>query len=370
LLAHVGGEESLQAFDRSIALDSAFTPSYVHAIQLAFELRGTAAGRHYATEYLRAGATGAYAAATELVLRLSDRQAARSAATMRLLDTMPMAALHLAEHSIIEWADSAETGLWLALRARDRMLHEARTPDDSSLANRMALVALAFRGHLQEARLLTTRGYPMFVQFALLGAIPRDSVDIELRSWRGWKPGLRPWWALPWWADHRDTASIAGLARAADLGLRAPPVPLSPSDREIVGYVSQSARAYLALARGDTSAALRLFENLPDSACLGQCELDALVRVRLLAARGRDRDAARRLDSTPVLDGGWWAVSPTRMLWELERARVRERLGERDAARASYAFVAGAWLHGDAVLRPFIEEARAGLIRLAADRKS
>ncbi|MGH7634916.1 MAG: hypothetical protein ACRENC_14365, partial [Gemmatimonadaceae bacterium] len=284
----------------------------------------------------------------------------------------PMEALHLAGHSIIEWTDSAETGIWLARRHRDRMLDEARTPDDSSVANWIAFVALAFRGHLQESRVLMPRGYYMLAQLALLGAIPDDSADVLLRSWLSWKnpPGMRPWWALPWLADHRDTAAIAGLARAADLGLRAPPVPLTPSDREIVGYISQSARAYLTLARGDSGAALRLFENLPDSACLGQCELDALVRVRLLAARGRDQDAARRLDAVPVLDWGRWVVSPTRVLWELERGRVRERLGNREGARASYAFVADAWIHADAILRPYVDEARAGLIRLGTDRKS
>jgi hypothetical protein len=194
---------------------------------------------------------------------------------------------------------------------------------------------------------------------------------VVFRSWLNWKnpAGMRPWWTLPWWASHRDTSALAGIARAADLGLRAPPVPLSPSEREIVGYISQSARAYLALARGDSAGALRLFENLPDSACLGQCELDALVRIQLLTARGRDRDAARRLDVIPVLDWSWWAVSPTRVLWELERGRVSERLRDRDAARAGYAFVAAAWLHADPVLSPYVDEARAALVRLAGDVK-
>ena len=47
---HAGGlagkpsRTALDAFDRSIALDSAFTPSYVHAVPLGLELNGTESG--------------------------------------------------------------------------------------------------------------------------------------------------------------------------------------------------------------------------------------------------------------------------------------------------------------------------------------
>ena len=211
---------------------------------------------------------------------------------------------------------------------------------------------------------------PVFAQLALMGAVPRDTARAVFATWLNWKSAAKhghSWWALPWWAEQRDTGAIATLGRMAAVALRAPPIPISPKGREIAGYLTQSVPAYLALARGDSSAALRLLEALPDSACLGECELDALVQARLLSAQGRYRDAARRLATAPVLDPYWWRVSPTRILWELERGRVNERLGDRAAAREGYAFVAAAWIHADSTLMPYVNEARAGLARVSGE---
>src|ERR1700752_476326 len=55
-LARLQPHAALEAFDRAIALDSAFTPSYVHAIALGIDEGGTEAGRRYAEAFLTAGA--------------------------------------------------------------------------------------------------------------------------------------------------------------------------------------------------------------------------------------------------------------------------------------------------------------------------
>jgi len=141
-------------------------------------------------------------------------------------------------------------------------------------------------------------------------------------------------------------------------------------EREVLSYVTRSSEAYLSLARGDSTAALRQFEALPDTACFSYCELDALVRVQLLAARGRNRDAATRLERTPGDGDFGFGITPVRVLWELERGRVRERLGQRDAALAAYAFVAAVWAHADPELKPYVDEARAGLKRLGGEPRS
>ena len=363
--------QSLDAFDRSIALDSAFTPSYVHAIQLALELRGPAAARRYATGYLRAGAAGDYATSTELILRLLDPRAARSDGTLHLIDTMPMPGQHLAFFAVAAWPDSAETVVWFARRHRERMLREATTAKDSIFGALGVAYALAYRGHLQEAYESGGRlDHRMFAQIALFGGVSADTVAAVFRSWVGWKDVARSrlWWTLPWWAERRDTVAIASIGRWAETGLNRPPVPMPPIARDILGYVRQSSRAYFALARGDTIAALRLFEVLPDSACFWKCNLDGLVRIKLLVSQGRHRDAAQRLGATPVWDDGS-ATSPVRVLWELERGRVNERLGDRDTARAGYAFVTAAWAHADSALQPFVAEARAGLSRLSGEAK-
>jgi hypothetical protein len=285
---------------------------------------------------------------------------------------MPMQGQHLAFYAIAGWPDSTETGVWFARRHRERMLREATTATDSEIATIGLVVTLAYRGHLQEAyRSGGRQDHMLFAQIALLGGVSADTAAAEFRSWIGWKGGPKRWlwWALPWWAERHDTSAIAGMEHWAETGLQRPPVPVTPIAKEVLSYLAQSSHAYLALARGDTVAALRLFEALPDSACFGMCDLDGLVRIKLLAGRGRYREAAQRLAATPRRDNPGVALSPTRVLWELERGRVNEELGNRESARAGYAFVIAAWAHADSALQPYVTQARAGLSRLSGESK-
>jgi tetratricopeptide (TPR) repeat protein len=124
---------------------------------------------------------------------------------------------------------------------------------------------------------------------------------------------------------------------------------------------SALAQGYLALARGDTIGALRRFESVPDTACIS-CLTDRLTKARLLASQGRDREAAvllgARLNRNPAL------LEP---MFALERARVRERLGERAGAIEAYGFVIRVWRNADPVLLPLVREAREGLARLTKE---
>ena len=90
--------------------------------------------------------------------------------------------------------------------------------------------------------------------------------------------------------------------------------------------------------------------------------MDALPRGRLLAARGRLTEAAALLDVQVAI----WA-NPIDVLRALERARVRERLGNRERAVTDYAFVANSWQNADPELQPFVQEAKAALQRLVAE---
>ena len=58
---------------------------------------------------------------------------------------------------------------------------------------------------------------------------------------------------------------------------------------------------------------------------------------------------------------------PSETSWALERARVNERLGNRDKAIQNYAFVARVWARADSALQPVVAEARAALRRLGGD---
>ncbi len=138
---------------------------------------------------------------------------------------------------------------------------------------------------------------------------------------------------------------------------------------DILGYLTVTNHAYLALARGDSAEALRLFDARPDSACFGGCWIDDLIHVQLLAARGRPADAAARLERPR---GGFaGGVVPLEVLTALERGRINERLGNRERAIEGYSLVVRAWRNPDPELQPYVAEARAALARLSGEpRKS
>jgi hypothetical protein len=162
---------------------------------------------------------------------------------------------------------------------------------------------------------------------------------------------------LPWWFAQRDTIRLVRFADRVDsLVSHRPERPLSNVVRD---YAADAARAYVALARGDTAVALRAFAALPDSACrLGgvNCGVQKLTEARLLRAVGRHRQALELLDR-------WAGLEP---LAVLERGRLAERLGDRKKAASAYNFVAAVWRHADPELRGYALEARQGLRRLAA----
>jgi hypothetical protein len=89
-----------------------------------------------------------------------------------------------------------------------------------------------------------------------------------------------------------------------------------------------------------------------------------LTKAELLAARGMDREAAQLLDQAPCCAG---RNSALRVMLELERARLAERLGEGPRAIEGYRYVMGMWRHADPELQPFVAEAREALGRLTAE---
>jgi len=116
------------------------------------------------------------------------------------------------------------------------------------------------------------------------------------------------------------------------------------------------------LAKGDSVSALRVLAGTKDT--LSECWSDNRVTiVRLLTAAGSYREAAHRLErrwpGTTSCSNGVDDV-----LWTMERARVLDRLGQRDEAAANYAFVTAAWRTADPELQPYVREASEALRRL------
>ncbi len=359
-LARLPARASLEAFDRAIELDSAFTPSYVHSIALGLDYGGTEAGRRYAAAFLAAGAMGTYAQSTELVVRLMD-PATRPQAIAYIADSADAHLLQTVWLAVGRWVDSAET---LIALLRARVDADEKAGKRSNAGAYMLPNALAARGHIKEASPRTP--FPaVHAQFALVGAIPADSATRMARSWIA-RPGDGLPFAGPLLAAARDTAGIADALRKTEAVRRNPPPNLPPIAKDFFGYAIASERAYLALARGDTTEALRLFDARPDTAAFGGNAIDDIVHAQLLAARGRLTDAAALLERPMV--GFNPGVSPVEILRALERGRVNERLGNRERAIEGYARVVQAWHNPDPELQPFVAEARAALQRLTAEK--
>jgi serine/threonine-protein kinase len=358
-LAGLPARASLDAFDRAIELDSAFTPSYVHAIPLGLDYRGTEAGRRYATAFLAAGAMGSYAQSTDLVLRLMD-PATRAPAIRYLADSASSHVVQTVWLAIGRWLDSAET---VVAMVRARVDAEQKAGKKSNVSVFMLPSALAARGHVKEAATRTT--FPgLLAQYALVGAMPPDSAARMARRWID-STGDGLLFAGPLLAAVHDTAGIAAALRKIEAVQRRPPPNLPPIAKDFLNYAIASQRAYLALARGDSAAALRLFDARPDTASYGAGVLDDLVHAQLLALRGRASDAATLLARPPV--GFNPGMSPLEILRALESGRVYEQLGNRDRAIEGYSFVVRAWRNPDPELQPFVNEAHEALRRLSGE---
>ncbi len=351
--------QALEAFDRAIALDSTFGPTYIHQVDLALNLDGPAAAQRYIGAYLALDPKDINARGIRFVERLLDPAIARARELEGLLDTIPPAVLtHALVGGLMRWPDSTE----LAVRViRSRV---AQPPDPAFLGGTpptvLLAVVLGYRGHLREAQSVGGGTVSaVFLSLALLGAIPADSADRVFAEWaRTRNQGVQA--APPWWATRGDTASLKRMVGIADSLGRRPPAPFL---RDIMRYQAAAARAYLALARRDTTEALERFLALPDSLC-PWCFQELFTRVDLLVAGRREREAASFLDHelAPAALG-----DPRYGAWILQRGRVHERLGRRETAIEAYRFVADVWRHADPELVPYVTEATAGLRRLAGE---
>jgi hypothetical protein len=233
--------------------------------------------------------------------------------------------------------------------------------------------ALTYRGHLREARVVVGDGFGhLFIELAQLGAIPPDSADAVITRWfrSSDDPALRfsgedgdrcrrTLGAVQWWASRGDTARLQELVRRG--------VAAAAAGSNVYAQLNAQGdialgRVGLALARRDTPEALRRVLAVPDSLCPTFVPF-RLFKAHLLAEAGHDREAAVLFDRTPSFN--WVDRSVGSALGVLQRARVAERLQDGEKAIQCYQLVLDLWRHADPELRPYLEEARAGLARLA-----
>jgi serine/threonine-protein kinase len=377
-------ELAFEAFSHGVELDPGFSPSYEHLLPLALQLRHP----DLALAYSRAGAAlhpsgerSLLGVAALLIDPRSNRLAIRDT-----IAALPFRQLGREIWNLIWATDSAEVTIALARRL-------ASGANDSGGTAKLVAAApipkcflsfvLAFRGHFREAErvlsllppdeLMCSRiGFDAFPELALAGMVPdaeaRRQFDAALHGpidWNTWAESFppRPLRALPWWYAHGDTLSIKRMAMRMQPEARRTE-PLVAMLR--AQYVVAAATAYLALARGDTAAAIGHLQALSDSLCVeSPCYPEMVTLARLLTRQGDDRRAAAILDRW---DGGWDHQAPSPMIIPaaLDRGGNAERLGDTAMAVNRYEFVAEAWQHADSALQPYVQEARAGLQRLHA----
>ena len=337
------------AFERAIALDSAFAPAYIHHLELAAHDQDVATMRRSALAYLALGPHDVHGRSVRLVQQLMDSRARPSAAGDSVVASAGAEVLQSAFSMLVPLMDSAETQVSMS-----RSLYEAsragRAPANLAREARTAYAStLLLRGHVAQALALADSTQAIaLLEATLLRAVRPDSAA---RIFDGWLDDPRPPGRIAaasvYWSLSGDGVRLERAMQLAAAG-------------RIPGFPSPLIPGLRALARGDTSTAIVAL-TFADSACAGWCWETRLPLAFLLSATKRDREAAA------ILDQDFLAWPALRILWMLERARVNERLGVRPKAIDAYLYVANAWRHADAALQPYVSEARRGSTRLSSD---
>jgi serine/threonine-protein kinase len=364
-------ERPRESFERVVELDSSFTTAYAHLIELHGWLQEIELARKSSAAYLARGPDDAVANALRILHAIWDPARGTQAEVESLLDTASLKRFWDVSFPLETLPDSAEPAIQV-VRA-----YLSRDDGDGYARDYLARV-LAFRGHLQEAREIveepeTYLSRYVFTELALLGVMePERAAEVFSRF-----PRELSDLPIPWWASIGDTTSIMDARTAFEATSRSDT--LSGTEVGWARWRAAKADFYLAMARRDTTEALRMASRFPEyHVCNQGCYYQRLTKARLLVAAGRVREAARLLDEgsnnaftvdRPVqLEYRPLRVHvPGDVIWRLERARVHESLGNAEQAIRDYEFVEGVWGNADDSLQPMVEESREALQRLRGD---
>jgi len=356
-----GPVQVIDALDEAIRLDSGFVAAYIHPIENLVQLGRLEEARRYIAACLARHVSLRVRNELTLVDLLLDPGRARSAEVQAILDTASSDARFSVFLAFVSLPDSAETAV--------RVIRLLQHPQgglwaggfDSAFWNARYANVLSSRGHIRDAIAVgSDEVAARLPTIAVMEVAPREVIDeASRRQLQSIDNGVRQW--MPWWGERGDTASLRTVERVTDsMAAHAS----SWRRRAQMQFNAEMAAAYLAQARHDTARALRSIAAMPDSAC-PPCKVHQLAYARLLEATGRDREAFAILNE--FLRSNFLAGVPV-VLAHLERARIAERIGQRDSAVVSYGYVADAWIHADPELQPIVAEAHTGLGRLGGEQ--
>lgn len=344
----------LAAFQRSISLDSSFTPAYIHVVELEASLHGADSALRHARAYLQRDAQDERdAPAIALIAQLLAAERRSASDLDRILSPIPLHSVQTAWVMLRRWPDPAETAVQLARALAGSKLSDTASSRDTLRARQRVAAQLAWRGRGREAAATVDQALVprLFAELARLEFVRGDTAAKVFADWANSGAGAIKH-AIPWWGARRDTSSLIKVMQRSTAHQRDKTA--TPASKRDALYGGASASAYLILARGDTAAALAAFLTLPDSLCI-DCFYDRLIRARLLAAKGQLREAQSLLsERLPAL------LTSTEILFAMDRARVASRLGNRAEATSAYRIVAQAWANADPELSALVREARQG----------
>jgi DNA-binding SARP family transcriptional activator/TolB-like protein len=332
------------AFDRAIALDSAFAPAYRPAFRYALDEGRVEAGREYARKYLTLSPPEEASGIPLLLDRLLAPEPDEAELDSLLKDLHPET---LFRTWINLWllTDSTELAIRVARKSAEREHDPRYWTTAPHIVDRNLAASLAYRGHLRESVEVAGGDYATWFQAlvpeaAMLGFVRAEVADSSFADWldrEEFDPDVLAH-ELWWWASRSDTSAIKRYLERGGL--------------EPVG------QAALTLARGDTAQAILQLGQVKTSRI--HTNLTVLVHSRLLAAKGSPAEALEVLQSRFLND---WPLA-SRVVWILERARLAEQLGQPEQALRDYRFVTRVWARADPELQPRVREAGAAVRRL------
>ena len=342
--------QTYESYSRAISLDSAFAPAYRMALRVSGDVGDVEGTRRLAERYLTLNPSPASRIIPSIITRLLDPRADTLEA-QQALDSAPAAHLWPTLTAIWLLPDSQESAIRIARESYSRE-HDPRYWFTAEFIMRRNLAAvLAYRGHMREALALAgteqDSWFPnLLAELAVYGAVPAAVADSAFSDWLAHPTEINQRqlpYARWWWAVRRDTMALKRFLTRV------------PGERSL---------AFLAMARRDTAGALRHLTAWREDGYNDW--FGTILLVRLLAAAGEVPRALAILNGREPND---WPL-PSHVVWTLERARLAELAGQREAAARDYRFVAEVWVHADPEFQPFVAEARAGLGRLRGGDRS
>ncbi len=139
----------LDAEQRAIALDSAYAPAYIHAIEVAFATGQPALARKLLADFAVVAPRGQQADAMRLIALAADPASAWKPAMQAAVDTLSFTTGFLASVSSVDMLDANETTVRLAMASLPTVMTQPAAERNNNLQGIGA--TLAQRGHARES---------------------------------------------------------------------------------------------------------------------------------------------------------------------------------------------------------------------------